>query len=74
VIRPEYAEALSNRGNILQDLRGHDEAPASYEMALAVRPVYAKALLIALRCCALPYDVHTTPSDALTARSPVGPL
>ena len=43
-IRPDYAEALSNRGNALQDLKRPEEALASYDKALAIRPDYAEAL------------------------------
>ena len=43
-IRPDYAEALNNRGNILQTLGRHDEALASYDKALAIRPDWAEAL------------------------------
>jgi protein O-GlcNAc transferase len=43
-VRPDYAEALSNRGNILQELKRFDDALASYDRALSVRPDYAEAL------------------------------
>ena len=43
-IRPDYAEALSNRGNALQDLKRPEEALASYDKALAIRPDHADAL------------------------------
>ena len=39
-----YAEALNNRGNALQDLKRPEEALASYDKALAIRPDYAEAL------------------------------
>ena len=42
-IRPDYAEALNNRGNTLQELKRFDEALESYERALAIRPNYAEA-------------------------------
>jgi tetratricopeptide (TPR) repeat protein len=43
-VRPDYAEALYNRGVTLQELKRFDEALASYDRALAVRPNYAEAL------------------------------
>jgi tetratricopeptide (TPR) repeat protein len=42
--RPDHAEALNNRGNILQGLKRFDEALASYDRAIAVRPDDAEAL------------------------------
>ena len=36
-LRPDYAEALSNRGLTLQELKRFEEALASYERALAVQ-------------------------------------
>ncbi len=43
-VRPDYAEALSNRGITLHELRRFEEALASFDRALAVRPDYAEAL------------------------------
>ena len=43
-LRPDYAEALSNRGNVLRELMRFEEALESYDRALAVRPDYAEAL------------------------------
>ena len=43
-LRPDYAEALNNRGNALQELKRYDEALASYDRALTLRPDYAEAL------------------------------
>ena len=43
-VRPDYAEALSNRGTTLHELKRFPEALASYDRALAVRPDYAEAL------------------------------
>ena len=43
-MRPDYAEALSNRGNTLKELKRFEEALASYDRALTVRPDYAEAL------------------------------
>ena len=37
------AEAYNNRGNALQDLKRFEEALASYDKALAIRPDYAEA-------------------------------
>ena len=42
-MRPDYAEALSNRGVTLQELKRFEEALASYDRALTVRPDYAEA-------------------------------
>ena len=42
--QPDYAEALNNRGNALQELTRPDEALASYDKALALKPDYAEAL------------------------------
>jgi tetratricopeptide (TPR) repeat protein len=43
-VRPDYAEALYNRGVTLQELKRFDEALASYDRALVVRPDFAQAL------------------------------
>ena len=43
VVRPDYAEALNNRGITLGDLKRFDEALESYERALAIRPDFAEA-------------------------------
>ena len=43
-IKPDYAEALYNRGNALSDLKRLDEALASYDRALVIKPDYAEAL------------------------------
>ena len=43
-LRPDYAEARSNRGSALDDLKRYDEALASYDRALALRPDFAEAL------------------------------
>jgi tetratricopeptide (TPR) repeat protein len=43
-VRPDYAEALSNRGNTLHELKRFEEALASYDRALTVWPDYAEAL------------------------------
>ncbi len=43
-IRPDYADALFNRGVALQDLKRPEEALASYDKALAIRPDHADAL------------------------------
>jgi tetratricopeptide (TPR) repeat protein len=43
-LRPDYAEALSNRGNILHELKRFEEALASYDRAVELRPNYAEAL------------------------------
>ena len=43
-LRPDYAEALYNRGDTLQELKRFEEALASYDRALTLRPDYAEAL------------------------------
>jgi Tetratricopeptide repeat/Glycosyltransferase family 9 (heptosyltransferase) len=43
-VRPDYVEALGNRGNILAALKRFDEAFESYERTLALRPDYVLAL------------------------------
>jgi predicted TPR repeat methyltransferase len=42
-IKPDYAEAYSNLGNVLQDLGQLDEAKESYNKALALKPDYIEA-------------------------------
>jgi predicted O-linked N-acetylglucosamine transferase (SPINDLY family) len=42
--KPDYAEAWSNRGVALQELKRYDEALASYEKALSIKPDFAEAL------------------------------
>jgi tetratricopeptide (TPR) repeat protein len=42
-LRPDYAEAHSNRGNALQELKRFDEAVASYDRALAQHTHLAEA-------------------------------
>ena len=37
-IKPDYADAYANRGNVLKDLKRLDEALASYESAIALDP------------------------------------
>jgi len=44
-LRPEHAEALSNRGNTLKALKRYDEALDSYTRALSLQPNYAAALI-----------------------------
>jgi hypothetical protein len=41
-VKPDYAEALSNCGMTLRELKRFDEALASYDHALALRPDYAE--------------------------------
>ena len=42
-LKPDFAEAYSNRGNALMDLKRPEEALASYERAIALKPDYAEA-------------------------------
>ena len=42
-LKPNYAEAHSNKGNALHDLGRLEEAVASFERALALKPGYAEA-------------------------------
>ena len=37
-LKPDYADAFYNLGNILQELKRFDEALASYDRALTLRP------------------------------------
>ncbi len=43
-VKPDFAEALSNRGNALQELKRYEEALASYEKALSIKAGIAEAL------------------------------
>jgi tetratricopeptide (TPR) repeat protein len=43
-IQPDFAQALSNRGNALLALNRHEEGLASYDGALAIQPDFAEAL------------------------------
>ena len=42
-LKPDFAEAYSNRGNALWDLQRPVEALASYDKAIALKPDYAEA-------------------------------
>ena len=42
-LRPDYAEALSNRGNTLHQMKRFEEALTSFDRALKARPAYAEA-------------------------------
>ena len=42
-MRPDYADAFVNRGVTLHELKRFDEALASYDRAIALRPDYAQA-------------------------------
>ena len=37
-MRPDFVEALNNRGNGLMEMKRFEEALASYDEALAIRP------------------------------------
>src|ERR1700693_2443758 len=40
-INPNSAEAFNSRGNVLKKMQRLDEALASYEQAIALKPIYA---------------------------------
>ena len=42
-LKPDYAEAYSNRGSALQELKQSDAALASYDRAIQLQPDYAEA-------------------------------
>ena len=42
-IRPDDAEALSGRGDVLRELKRLDEALASYDKAITLKPDHADA-------------------------------
>ena len=42
-LKPDFAEAYSNRGNALRDLKRPEEALASYDKTIALKPDYAEA-------------------------------
>jgi len=42
-LRPDYAEAISNRGKTLHELKRFEEALASFDRALKLRPDFAEA-------------------------------
>jgi predicted O-linked N-acetylglucosamine transferase (SPINDLY family) len=41
-VKPDYAEALSNRGNALADLKRSEGALANFDRALAIKPNFAE--------------------------------
>ena len=43
-IKPDYVDALSNRGNVLQKLKRFDEAIQDYDRAISLKPDYVDAL------------------------------
>jgi len=49
-VRPDYAEAINNRGNALFELGRNEDALASYDQALALRPDYADGLVNRGQC------------------------
>jgi protein O-GlcNAc transferase len=42
-LKPDYAEAYNNRGNVLRELKQFEEALANYEQAIKLMPPYAAA-------------------------------
>ncbi|MDC1383565.1 tetratricopeptide repeat protein, partial [Candidatus Puniceispirillum sp.] len=42
-LKPDYADALNNKGNVLQELRRFDEALVDYNKAISLKPDYADA-------------------------------
>ena len=54
VLKPDYAEAYSNRGNALQDQKRLEEALASYDRTITLKPNLAEEgtrLHIKIRLC-----------------------
>src|SRR5260370_42260868 len=43
-LKPDYSEALGNRGYILKELKLFEEALASYDRAIALDPGYASGI------------------------------
>jgi tetratricopeptide (TPR) repeat protein len=43
-IKPDYADAHYNRGNVLQSINRQEEALAAYDQALAIAPGHTEAL------------------------------
>jgi tetratricopeptide (TPR) repeat protein len=43
-IKPDYADAHYNRGNVLQSINRQEEALAAYDQALAIAPGHSEAL------------------------------
>jgi tetratricopeptide (TPR) repeat protein len=83
-VRPDYAEAWSNRGNALQTLRRFDDALASHDAALRLRPDFPVALSNravtlqaldrldeALASCDRALALHADSIEALTNRAAV---
>ena len=70
-LRPDYAEALSNRGATLKELKRFEEALASYDRALIVRPDFAETLSnrgVALKELARFEEALASYDHALTVR------
>jgi tetratricopeptide (TPR) repeat protein len=42
-IKPDFAHALSNRGNVLKELKRFEEALTSYDSAISIKPDFADA-------------------------------
>ena len=42
-LKPDYAEAYNNRGNVLLDMKRYDDAILSYERAFALKPDFPEA-------------------------------
>ena len=49
-LRPNFAEAFNNRGDVLREMGRIEEARASYDRALALRPDFAEAKAGAALC------------------------
>ena len=49
-LRPDYAEAFYNLGNVLQGLGRRDEALGKYREAVRLRPKYGEAFNNLGRC------------------------
>ena len=60
VIKPDYAQVLTNRGTTLWDLKRFEDALASHDKALAIKPDFAWALYnrgVTLRLQSIPANI-----------------
>ena len=71
-LRPDYAEALNNRGVTLQELKRFEEALASYDRALGAAAGLCRGAQQSWRHPAGAEAVRRRRWRATTARSPCG--